>query len=49
MLYDGLRPEYRMTMPISHVDSEEMNVWADEIAFKIGGRKNSILMARERE
>ena len=39
MLYDGLHPEYRMTMPISHVDSEEMNVWADEIAFKIGGRK----------
>ena len=41
MLYDGLHPEYRMAMPISHVDSEEMNVWADEIVFKIGGRKKT--------
>lgn len=48
MLYDGLRPEYRMTMPISHVNSEEMNVWADEIAFKIGGRKTAYLWQESR-
>lgn len=38
MLYDGLYPEYRIMMPISFVDNEEMKAWVDEIMFKIAGR-----------
>jgi hypothetical protein len=36
-IYDGLHPEYRMTMPVSVLNVNEMNTWVDEIMFKIGG------------
>ena len=39
MLYEGLCPEYRKTIPISFVGDEEMKAWIDEIMFRIGGRR----------
>jgi len=38
LLYDGLHPEYRKTMPVSVSNREQMGNWVDEIMFKIGGR-----------
>eukprot|EP00986_Skeletonema_menzelii_P016398 scaffold14510_cov85-Skeletonema_menzelii.AAC.1 len=49
MLYEGLSPEYRMTMPISFVDRKEMNAWIDEIMFRIGGRQQVVNDQHEKE
>jgi hypothetical protein len=44
LLYDGLNPKYRMTMPICYKNSEERNAWVDEILFKIGGKNQDVVM-----
>eukprot|EP00985_Skeletonema_marinoi_P006392 scaffold2764_cov75-Skeletonema_marinoi.AAC.3 len=46
MLYDGLHPEYRMAMPISHVDSEEMNVWPMRWCSKLVEEKKQAVIDR---
>lgn len=43
MLYEGLDPEYRKTIPICFADREEMIAWIDEIMFRIGGRKQVVV------
>ncbi len=49
LLYEGLNPEYRMTMPISFVGREEMIAWIDEIMFRIGGRKQVVVKDQKKK